>query len=123
MPIKDPEKRRAYYRAYTNRRRQEEPEFRDRQYARNRINKDKYMNEVFDVLVEFKSGGCVLCGESEFVCLDAHHVDPVEKSFGISEGVSGGKSVAAIKSELEKCVCLCKNCHARVHAGISTIVS
>jgi hypothetical protein len=44
-----------------------------------------------------------------------HHLDPSHKDFTI-----GGKSKSwnKIQSELDKCVLLCANCHAEVHAGL-----
>lgn len=59
---------------------------------------------------------CTLCSETELVCLEFHHVDPSEKDFTI--GASMQRSWESIKREIDKCVCLCSNCHRKVHAGI-----
>lgn len=59
---------------------------------------------------------CLICGEKESVCLDFHHIDPKEKSFTIGKHQSLGKE--KLLAEIKKCVCLCSNCHRKVHAGI-----
>lgn len=59
-------------------------------------------------------GSCAICGESESVCLDFHHVDPSEKQ----RQLSGCNSVKGIIDEATKCVLLCRNCHAKGHAGL-----
>lgn len=64
---------------------------------------------------------CEICGESEVVCLDFHHLDPAQKDFGISAGLN--RKMDFIKSEIDKCMVVCKNCHAKVHAGVIDIGS
>jgi hypothetical protein len=69
---------------------------------------------------KLKAGGCVNCGEKELCCLDFHHIG--EKSFGI--GGSDGKNnmsyrtPKSIELEAAKCIVLCRNCHAKLHAGL-----
>ena len=58
---------------------------------------------------------CVICDEPDPVVIDFHHIDPETKLFTI--GSSLNRSKEAIKTEAEKCVCLCANCDRRVHAG------
>ena len=65
-----------------------------------------------------KSLSCQVCGESESVCLDFHHMDSSKKDFTIgSRKHSSGNFETTIK-EIEKCVVLCANCHRKVHGGI-----
>jgi L-lysine 2,3-aminomutase len=59
---------------------------------------------------------CCVCGEEENVCLDFHHIDPNEKEFEISMSIRRSSRRAIIK-ELNKCACLCANCHRKLHAG------
>ena len=59
---------------------------------------------------------CVVCGESESVCLDFHHIDPNEKDFTI--GKHRNKSRENLLKEIQKCVVLCANCHRKLHAGL-----
>ena len=58
---------------------------------------------------------CVICNEHDPVVIDFHHADPDTKLFTI--GACAHRSDEALKAEAEKCVCLCANCHRRVHAG------
>lgn len=58
---------------------------------------------------------CIICGESEPVCIDWHHLDPDTKSFTI--GANFNKAKNLILEEIQKCVCLCANCHRKVHNG------
>lgn len=59
---------------------------------------------------------CVICGESEPVCLDFHHINPDEKKFTI--GKHRNKSKENLLLEISKCICLCANCHRKLHAGL-----
>lgn len=58
---------------------------------------------------------CIICGESEPVCIDWHHIDPSTKSFTIGANFSKARNL--ILEEIQKCVCLCANCHRKVHNG------
>lgn len=56
------------------------------------------------------------CGEIDPVCLQFHHRNPEEKSFGISDlAKRNSVSWAALFAEVEKCDVLCSNCHLRHH--------
>lgn len=59
---------------------------------------------------------CIICGESEPCCIDFHHVDPTEKDFTIGKRRSRGRD--KLYEEIKKCVCVCSNCHRKIHAGI-----
>ena len=59
---------------------------------------------------------CVVCGESEPICIDFHHINPEEKEFTI--GKHRSRSREWILTEISKCVCLCANCHRKLHAGL-----
>ena len=90
-------------------------------------NKDKHLKDVNirrqshndkmrEIINESKSDGCQLCPETEFVCLDFHHVDPTEKEYAVSRLVS--YSEQKLRREISKCVVLCSNCHRKLHAGL-----
>ena len=58
--------------------------------------------------------GCAHCGYTEHGCaLDFHHVDPSTKEFNPGSRMHG--SGESIMNEIDKCVVLCKNCHAVAH--------
>ncbi len=76
--------------------------------------------EVRELVKEYRrTHPCVCCGESDSICLDFHHLDPNQKDFQIS--TIGGRSWTLVKEEIDKCVVVCKNCHAKIHAGIIVI--
>ena len=67
--------------------------------------------------VAYKGGRCQRCGYDRCIqALQFHHMDPTQKDFTIS-----GKTMAweRIQDELDKCLLLCANCHAELHAGIA----
>jgi hypothetical protein len=64
--------------------------------------------------VEYKGGKCSICGYSKCIAaLDFHHTNPIEKDKNFFN-MRGGLSVS-LKSELDKCVLLCANCHREEH--------
>lgn len=80
-------------------------------YERSRNNKK--------MAVEYKGGKCIVCGYGKYMgALDFHHVEG-DKDFGISRG--GMKNFENIRKELDKCVLVCKNCHAEIEGGVANI--
>jgi 5-methylcytosine-specific restriction endonuclease McrA len=66
--------------------------------------------------IEYKGSKCLVCGYNKSVrALQFHHLDPIQKDFGISGNT---KSFEKLKPELDKCVLLCANCHAEVHDNL-----
>ena len=68
-------------------------------------------------LESIKRAGCVICGEQEISCLDFHHVNEADKSFNLT-GIANTKSLAALRTEVDKCVVVCASCHRKLHAGV-----
>lgn len=67
-------------------------------------------------LVKILGGSCQGCGFSGCIqALHFHHVDPSSKSFELASHLLRRKE--AVLAELAKCVLMCANCHAEVHAG------
>lgn len=65
---------------------------------------------------EYKDNlSCIVCSENDNSCLEFHHVDSSQKEFTI--GASIHFKWERILEELKKCVCLCSNCHNKLHAG------
>jgi hypothetical protein len=60
--------------------------------------------------------GCRRCGEADGCCLDFHHVGD-QKEDAINKLVRDGYSVAAIRTEMDRCVVLCANCHRKQHVS------
>lgn len=61
-----------------------------------------------------KDKSCTRCGETDSAVLQWHHTDPTEKEMTVSDMIQR-RGVGSILSEMAKCVCLCANCHLRVH--------
>lgn len=106
MPSKDLQKIKKYRDAwyYANKEKQIE-----RQKNRRR--------ELRSLIWEYKrKQSCNECGLSFLTCpekCDFHHLDPSKKEGSIGQMV--GKSYKSILIEIEKCICLCANCHRTVH--------
>lgn len=67
--------------------------------------------------IEYKGGGCVVCGYNRCVrSLHFHHVNPDEKLFNISH--KNIHSWEKIKEELDKCILVCSNCHGEIESGL-----
>jgi transposase len=74
--------------------------------------------KVKAILITEAGGCCRLCGYDRCpAALHFHHVHPATKSFHLSmQGV--GRSIAAARAEMAKCILLCANCHAEVEQGL-----
>ena len=57
---------------------------------------------------------CERCGETDVACLDWHHTDPSQKEQTVS-WLMDNRSRKAILEEIDKCICLCSNCHRKLH--------
>jgi hypothetical protein len=77
-----------------------------------------WRNRVKIRLIEYKGGKCSVCGYDKPIpsAYDFHHLDPIEKDFNIS---AKSLSFDRLKEEVDKCVLLCKNCHAEIHFEMS----
>lgn len=87
--------------------------------ARRRKNNGKYVSarrkKIKEMSVEYKGGKCIVCGYNKCKeALEFHHLDPTKKDFGIAyKGIT--KSWEKVKIELDKCICVCANCHREIH--------
>jgi hypothetical protein len=61
--------------------------------------------------------GCYFCEERNPTVLVFHHLPEYHKVAGVSEMVQNGYSHEEILSEVGKCIVLCCNDHALLHAG------
>lgn len=78
----------------------------------------KRRRKIKEMAVEYKGGKCVFCGYNRCIgALEFHHLNPDEKDFNIaSTGTT--RSWEKVKKELDKCICVCANCHREIHNGI-----
>ena len=70
------------------------------------------MKEWYNTLMDDKS--CERCGESDTIVLEWHHVDPSKKDMSVADMLTR-RGKKTILEEIDKCVCLCANCHRRLH--------
>jgi len=85
------------------------------QFASTKNSSRKRKREIRELLHKIKSDiGCKNCGEKDPICLDFHHTGE-SKKFRISQASAKSMSNEKIKSEIEKCIILCANCHLKEH--------
>ena len=79
----------------------------------------KRRKKIKFLAVEYKGGCCSKCGYNKSVwALDFHHLNPTEKDFSI--GTDGNtRSWDEVKKELDKCIMVCRNCHAEIHEELN----
>ena len=101
MPIKDPEKRKAYHKKYIK-----EHYKKNKEYYLQR-NKEA-TQKVREFILQSKSEPCRDCGKSyPFYVMDFDHVG--EKKFNL--GGAHKRGIDKIKQEIAKCEVVCSNCH------------
>jgi hypothetical protein len=70
--------------------------------------------------VEYKGGKCYICGYNKcYAAMDFHHLNPNEKDYNLSKHKNCKFEI--LKTELDKCVLLCSNCHRELHANLISI--
>jgi hypothetical protein len=68
--------------------------------------------------IEYLGGKCNRCGYiGHYSSYDFHHLNYLEKEF--DWGKARKMAFEKIKPELDKCILLCKNCHAIVHTKLN----
>jgi len=88
-----------------------------------KVNQKRYRQQIAELVTKFREHGCRFCPEKATCCLSAHHLDPAKKDFSISQAGNKGASLEKVVAELEKCICVCHNCHAKIHAGLISAAS
>ena len=104
MAIKDPEKRRKYYRdRYRN-----DPSYREKA----RVRSNARRAELQDIVREMKSHPCTDCGQTyPYYVMDFDHRDPSKKTINPSDAVRNGWALERLQAEFAKCDLVCSNCH------------
>lgn len=83
----------------------------------------KRRDKIKLMAVEYKGGCCEKCGYKKYISvLEFHHIDSIKKDFGIAEkGYT--RSWDKVKTELDKCMLLCSNCHREIHEELGNFGS
>ena len=108
MPIKDPEARRAYNRAYQKKHYSENKEY-YKEKAKRSNRSAREWSRAFIHRVK-RCLPCVDCGESNPIVLEFDHVCG-EKRKNIADMANQAYSIGSIKEEMRKCEVRCANCH------------
>ena len=91
------------------------------QREKERFARAKELREETKEFIYSKKDPCLFCGEDEKVCIDFHHIDDNTKSFEVAQAISKYRNFDIIQQEIDKCVCLCANCHRKLHAGLFSL--
>jgi len=67
-------------------------------------------------VIQYKGAKCIVCGYSKSIGLDFHHLEQNDKLFTLSTNWSIKLDI--LYREADKCVLLCRNCHAEYHGGL-----
>lgn len=70
-------------------------------------------------LLKERKTKCCICGETEYCCLELHHIR--DKQYNISQAVKKLPTRLFVK-ELDKCICVCANCHRKIHNNVIELI-
>ncbi len=116
MPYKDKDKQREYQAKWKRDKLRTDPEYKKRQKScKDRIN-DSNLTIARKLVAEFRKNGCKKCNEKDHDILCAHHKNPKTKKFSLGRLTSLRPTPENVAKELKKCICLCHNCHTKLHA-------
>lgn len=96
---------------------------RAREWRKNNLERDnknarKWNQKFKQKCIDYKGGKCQVCGYNRcLAALDFHHINPNEKEFDIADRriSRSPKKWKLIEKELNKCICVCRNCHQEIH--------
>ena len=103
MPYKDPEKRKEYKRNHYL-------QNKSRYHASAKASLERRRDYSRSLMTP-----CVDCGAFDVRFMDWHHIDPSNKSDEVANIIKG-RNKHEILEEINKCVCLCSNCHRIRHS-------
>lgn len=78
------------------------------------ISNKERQRKTKQLAIDYKGGKCIKCGYKKCIAaLEFHHIDPTTKDKDYFN--SRGGLTEELKSELDKCILLCSNCHREEH--------
>ncbi len=116
MPYKDKDKQREFQRQWRKNKYHTDPEYRKKQKKCIADNHKYNLVIARQLIAEFRKNGCGKCDEKNHDCLCAHHKNPKTKKFSLGSLKGTKPTPDMVRKELRKCVCLCLNSHAKLHA-------
>lgn len=85
---------------------------------RKRITRLERRHKLKIQCISYKGGRCVCCSFNLFKsALEFHHLDTKVKEIDIAVAFARNYSFERIKTELDKCILVCANCHRGIHSG------
>lgn len=114
------EKKMAYAKAYREANREETNAYAKAYQKANREELKAKRDERNLIIFNYKGAECNHCGLSEpkhLEIYDYHHVDPDTKLYSVSNILKG--PIERLKTEVDKCLLLCSNCHRKEHARLN----
>lgn len=84
-------------------------------YATRAIRIAEKQQAIYDIKTMY---GCAVCDEKYVGCIDFHHLPNYTKKYIVSTMVHSSYSIEKMIEEINKCVCVCSNCHRKIHDGI-----
>jgi hypothetical protein len=110
MPLRDPDKRRAYHSEYM--RTVWYPQNKAKHIALVNANRDRIREDLYAAINRIKeSKPCMDCFRKfPAVCMDFDHVRGIKRD-AIATMINNGLSLKSIMAEIEKCEVVCANCH------------
>lgn len=95
-------------------------EHKERRNAWFRARHERIRNTIDELKLE---RGCSFCGYKKCARALQFHHEGNDKEHDIGRLVGQGRKIEVIFKEIEKCILLCANCHAEIHArGVSLVV-
>ncbi len=95
--------------------READPDQYEMQLAARRV-ESRQKNKERRAWVNSHKDCCRVCDEAATETLAFHHMDPSTKKFSLAISPAS-RSKAALIEEMNKCIVLCHNCHAKVKAN------
>lgn len=83
---------------------------RNRDYANQKRSRTRHIYRSF-----MKDQKCNRCGYQDYRALVWHHINQESKIDGINGLIKQNKTIDIILQEIDKCECLCQNCHHIEH--------
>ena len=114
------EKKMAYAKAYREANREETNAYAKAYQKANREELKAKRDERNLIIFNYKGAECNHCGLSEpkhLEIYDYHHVDPDTKLYSVSNILKG--PIERLRTEVDKCLLLCSNCHRKEHARLN----